>query len=65
MCVIDECEMLVGELRNDPAFDLLLHRLHDCIGRARRPAHPTLKRERYAELARWLAELMERLEAQR
>lgn len=63
--VIEECGMLVDELRHDPAFDLLLYRLHDCIGRALRSAHPTLKQERYAELSRWLVELMERLKAQR
>lgn len=65
MGVIEECGMLVDELRDDPAFTLLLYRLRDCIGRALRPAHPTLQQERYAELARWLVEVLERLESQR
>lgn len=65
MGVIEECEMLVQELRDDPAFHLLLFRLHDCIGRALRPARPTLRNARFAELAERLVETIERLEAQR
>ena len=65
MGVIEEYEMLVDELRDDPAFHLLLFWLHDCIGRALRPAHPTLRNARFAELAERLVETIKRLEAQR
>lgn len=69
MSVIEECEMLVNELadvlRGDPAFQLLLFQLRDCLGLALRPANPTLKKARFAEVAERLLQIWERLQSQR
>jgi hypothetical protein len=64
MGVIEECGMLVDELRDDPGFKDALMDLHDAIARC--ASGGTRGRgQRFAVVAQRLVEVIERLEAQR
>lgn len=65
MGVIEECGMLVDELRDDPAFVDSLSQLRMSLAYALAAAHPNDRKKRYAEFAQRLAAILERLEAQR
>jgi hypothetical protein len=65
MCLIDECGMLVDELRDDPAFVDALAGLRDAITAAITPSDNRGVATRYADVAERLVEVVGRLEAQR
>jgi len=65
MCLIDECGMLVEELRDDPAFVDALAGLRDAITAAITPSATPGVAARYADMAESLVEVVGRLEAQR
>lgn len=64
MSLIEECGMLVEELRDDPAFKDALMDLHDAIARCA-TGGMRLRRERFAAVAQRLTVVLERLESQR
>lgn len=65
MGVIDECGMLVDELRDDPAFVNALAGLRDAITDAIATAETRGKGFRFSTVAERLVEILERLDSQR
>ncbi len=65
MCLIDECGMLIDELRDDPAFVAALAGLRDAITAAITPTDTRGKASRYGAVAERLVEVVGRLETQR
>ena len=65
MCLIDECGMLIDELRDDPAFVAALAGLRDAITAAITPSDTRGVMGRYAEVAERLVEVVGRLDTQR
>ena len=65
MNLIDECGMLVDELRDDPAFVAALAGLRDAITAAITPTDARGVAARYAEVAERLVEVAGRLNSQR
>jgi tRNA G26 N,N-dimethylase Trm1 len=65
MSVIEECGMLVDELRDDPAFVEALSELRDAISDALAATDTRGIRARYETVAEHLAGIIESLEAQR
>ncbi len=65
MSVMDECEMLVDELRDDPAFKQALTELRDAITEAVTDTDLRGVSSRYRDVAERLVEVVEMLEAQR
>ena len=65
MCLIDECGMLVDELRDDPAFVAALAGLRDAITAAIAPPDARGVAARYAEVAERLVKVAGRLNSQR
>ena len=65
MCLIDECGMLVDELRDDPAFVAALAGLRDAITAAITPTDTRGVRDRYAEVAERLVEVIKLVDSQR
>ena len=65
MGVIEECGMLVDELRDDPAFVDLLTTLRCRLTLALAASHPNERKQHYANVATCLQRVIERLEAQR
>lgn len=65
MTVIDECGMLVDELRDDAAFVDALAGLRDAITDASTTADARGKASRFGDVAERLVEIIERLEMQR
>ena len=65
MCLIDECGMLVDELRDDPAFVAALAGLRDAITAAITLSDTRGVAARYEEVAERLVEIAGRLNSQR
>lgn len=65
MGVIEECEMLVDELRDDAAFVDALNKLRNALTLALTASHPTDRKTQYGKVAERLVKIIERLEAQR
>ena len=65
MGVIDECGVLVDELRDDPAFVDALCSLRGRLIEALAASHPKDRKMRYAKVATALQDIFRRLEAQR
>ena len=65
MGVIEECGMLVDELRDDATFVDSLSRLRGALALALMASHPNERQKNYATVAQRLVEVMVRLEAQR
>ena len=65
MCLIDECGMLVDELRDDPAFVAALAGLRDAITDAITATDTRGITGLYGEVATRLVEVIELVDAQR
>lgn len=65
MSVMDECEMLVDELRDDPAFKQMLAGLRDAITDALANTGTRGVASLYGDVAERLVEIVGRLDAQR
>lgn len=65
MSVIEECGVLVDELRDDPAFVDALAALRDAITAAIKATDTRGVAARYADVAGRLVDVVTRLEAQR
>lgn len=65
MSVIDECGVLVDELRDDPAFVDSLAKLRTALTVALMASHPRDRKAEYAKVAQRLVEVIERLDSQR
>jgi hypothetical protein len=65
MGMTDECEMLVDELRDDQEFRTSLTCLRDAITEAITATHTRGVASRFRDVAKWLVEIMDRLDSQR
>jgi hypothetical protein len=65
MCLIDECGMLVDELRDDPAFKDALAGLRDAITDALAATDTRGITGLYGEVAKRLVEVIKVVDAQR
>jgi hypothetical protein len=60
-----EYEMVMDELRDDPAFVDRLAVLNERLSLALRASHPAKRKSAYAGLAHMLAEIVERMDDKR
>lgn len=65
MSALDECGMLVNELREDAGFVDSLSQLRNAITAALMASHPTDRKATYASVAERLVEVIDRLEMSR
>lgn len=65
MGMTDECEMLVDELRDDQEFRTSLTCLRDAITEAITATDTRSLATRFRDVAKWLVQIVNRLDSQR